>query len=207
MGTYYFNALMKEQETWKYNTKLYRATRVTFYLSLSTLAQLFLLIRKDSHILSWLMLSQKLCICSVAVSFPLFSPFCCSFTHLPTCIIHKTMLIMKPLKEYHVRSVSEKKKQIDSTLRYLISHYVQMVKKKKKKCSSYPLLLINLRTILSFRNTAGKVHEGMNRQVLSVGLSYQFGLHCCLVIDKELSTTGLNKWWLTSASLKPFTMR
>lgn len=60
----------------------------------------------------------------------LFFPFCCSFTYLPTCTTHQTALIIKPLKEYHVRSVSEKEKQIDSTLRYLISHYVQMVKKK-----------------------------------------------------------------------------
>lgn len=63
---------------------------------------------------------------------------------------------------------------------------------KKKYCFSYPLLLINLSTTLSFRNTAGYVHEGMNTQVISVGLNYQFGLPCCLVIDKELSVTGLN---------------
>lgn len=37
------------------------------------------------------------------------------------------MLIIKPLKEYHVRSVSEKEIQIDSTLGYLISHCVQTV--------------------------------------------------------------------------------
>lgn len=74
------------------------------------------------------MLSQKLGIYSEAVSFLLFFySFPCSFTYLPTCIIDKTMLITKPLKEYHVRSVSEKEKQIDSTLRYLISHYVQTV--------------------------------------------------------------------------------
>lgn len=34
------------------------------------------------------------------------------------------MLLIKPLEAYHVKSVSEKEKQIDSTLGYLISHYV-----------------------------------------------------------------------------------
>lgn len=35
--------------------------------------------------------------------------------------------------------------------------------------------------ILSFRNTAGKVQEGMNTQVIWIELSYQFGLPSCLV--------------------------